>query len=315
MPIEELRSYMGSSPRPVDFDSFWGDALKEMRDVDPKVELEPAKFKAPGADCFNLFFTGVGGARIRAKYLKPHKFSNPMPCVLQFHGYTASSGEWFSKLAFLNMGMAVAALDCRGQGGMSEDSGCVKGNTQQGHIIRGLSESPEKLLFRQIFLDAAQLAGIVMSFSEIDEERIAAMGGSQGGGLTLACAALEPGIKLIAPWVPFLCDYKRVWEMDLDVDAYLELKKYFRMFDPLHENESEIFTRLGYIDVQNLAGRIKAEVLWGIGLLDSICPPSTQFAAYNKINSKKEMKVYPDFGHEGLSGFEDLAYQFISRLC
>jgi len=42
--------------------------------------------------------------------------------------------------------------------------------------------------------------------------------------------------------------------------------------------------------------RVKAKVLMGTGLMDSICPPSTQFAAYNKINSEKMLKIYPDFG-------------------
>ena len=50
------------------------------------------------------------------------------------------------------------------------------------------------------------------------------------------------------------------------------------------------------------------------GLMDTICPPSTQFAVYNKIKSKKEMVLYPDFGHESLPGFEDLKYQFMLGL-
>ena len=37
-----------------------------------------------------------------------------------------------------------------------------------------------------------------------------------------------------------------------------------------------------------------------VGLMDTICAPSTQFAAYNKIASPKDMVIYPDFGHETL---------------
>ena len=125
-------------------------------------------------------------------------------------------------------------------------------------------------------------------------------GGSQGGGLSLACAALEPRIKRAAPLYPFLCDYQRVWEMDLDENAYEELRYYFRRFDPRHEREKEVFTQLGYIDVQHLAPYVRGEVLMAVGLMDTICPPSTQFAAYNKIESKKELAIYPDFGHENL---------------
>src|SRR5690606_27487397 len=102
-------------------------------------------------------------------------------------------------------------------GGQSEDTGGVKGTTRDGHIVRGLDDSPDNLLFRHIFLDAAQLAGIVMGFDEVDATRVGAFGGSQGGALTLACAALEPRIRRAAPTFPFLCDYQRVWEMDLTV--------------------------------------------------------------------------------------------------
>ena len=102
--------------------------------------------------------------------------------------------------------------------------------------------------------------------------------------------------------------------MDLAKDAYDELRAYFRLFDPLHTREDEIFTRLGYIDVQHLAGRIKGEVMLAVGLMDTVCPPSTQFAAYNKITAKKSLVIYPDFGHEGLPGVQDKIFGFMSGL-
>ena len=208
----------------------------------------------------------------------------------------------------------MAALDCRGQGGKSEDVGGVHGNTHKGHIIRGLEEGPEKLLFRSIFLDTAQLAGIIMDMDFVDETRVGCYGGSQGGALTIACASLEPRIKLAAPMFPFLCDYRRVWDMDLDIKAYEEMRTWFRLFDPNHEREDEFFHTLGYIDLQHLSHRINAEVLMFTGLMDDVCPPSTQFAAYNKMTCKKNMVLYPDFGHEGLPGASDKTFEFLMGL-
>jgi len=313
MPLEQLHSYQGRNPRPTDFDAFWDRGLAEMRGVDSQVELVPADFSTDFADCYDLYFTGVGGARVHAKFLKPKKIDEPCPVVLMFHGYAGNSGDWLSKLGYVAQGFVVAALDCRGQGGLSEDRGQVAGTTLQGHIIRGLDGPPEQLLFRQIFLDTAQLANIVTEMPEVNENRLAALGGSQGGGLTLACAALEPRIKKAAPLYPFLCDYRRTWELDLAEDAYWELKEYFRRFDPLHEREEEVFEKLGYIDAQHLAARIEAEVLLGTCLMDTICPPSTQFAAYNKITSQKSLLIYPDFGHEIPPGHEDRIFQFLRQ--
>lgn len=314
LPLEKLKTYQGINPRPADFDPYWDAALKEMHAVDPKVELQKAKFQVPCAECFDMYFTGVGGARIHAKLVRPPKADQPRPAVLLFHGYTGNAGDWSGMLNWAAMGYTAAALDCRGQGGLSEDVGGVKGNTFKGQIIRGLADRPEKLLFHQIFLDTAELARIVMAMPQVDAGRVGATGGSQGGGLTLACSALEPRIKRCAPTFPFLTDYKRVWEMDQDKDAYAELREYFRSFDPRHEREDEAFTKLGYIDVQHLAGRIRAEVLLGVGLRDTVCPPSTQFAAYNKITSPKSMLLYPDFGHEHLPGFNDAVFEFLAGL-
>ena len=314
LPLAQLQKYQGKNPCPPDMDSFWDQSLEEMKRVDPQVELMPASFQTSFAECFDLYFTGVRNARIHAKYLRPKNSSGPHPAILQFHGYSANSGDWNDKLNFVALGYSVAALDCRGQGGLSEDTGGVKGNTLNGQIIRGLDDAPENMLMRHIFLDATELARIVMDMAEVDPHRVGAMGASQGGGLTLACAALEPQIKRLTPMYPFLSDYLRVWEMDLATGAYAELREYLRRFDPMHLREQEIYTRLGYIDIQPLAKRIRGEVLMATGLMDTICPPSTQFAVYNKITAPKKLVVFPDYGHEGIPCFWDEAYQFFTGL-
>lgn len=314
MSFDQLKTYAGTNPRPGDFDAFWDAALTEMQHTDSQVECVSADFECAFAECFHLYFTGVRGARIHARFVRPLQRSGSQPAILMFHGYQGASPQWVELLPYAAQGFVVAAMDCRGQAGLSEDVGGHKGTTQSGHIIRGLDGPPENLLFRHIFLDTAQLARIVMDMPEVDAGRVGVTGISQGGGLTLACAALEPRIRRAAPIFPFLCDYQRVWQMDLAQDAYAELRTYFRNHDPLHQREAAIFTQLGYIDVQHLAPRIRAEVLASIGLMDTVCPPSTQFAAYNKISAPKSFAVYPDFGHEGLPGIYDAIFQFMQSM-
>lgn len=83
--------------------------------------------------------------------------------------------------------------------------------------------------------------------------------------------------------------------------------------NPRPEHVDEFFTKLGYVDLQFLAPRIRAKVYMGTGLLDNICPPSTQFAAYNKMITEKEVVIYPDFKHENLYGHYDLIYKYILK--
>lgn len=314
-PLKELKEYKGINPKPADLDAYWDRALAEMHATDPQVEITPAAVQIPGTKCYDLYFTGTKNGRVYCKLLKPEKLEGKAPALLHFHGYSGSSSDWMAYAAYAQMGFVVAAMDCRGQGGKSADMNPVEGNTLSGHIIRGLDDpDPDNLYFRQVFLDTALLAEVVANLDDVDETRMGAFGGSQGGALTVACACLSPRIKLAAPIYPFLSDYRRVWEMDMAERAYVELKDYFRRFDPCHEQEEEVFTKLGYIDLHHLADRITAKIQFYTGLMDNVCPPSTQFAIYNNIKSEKHMEIYPDFGHENLPGASDKTAIFFSEL-
>lgn len=314
--LPELQAYEGSSPRPKDFDQYWERALSDLDAQPLDYELVPADFTSELAECYHLYFTGVGGARVHCKYVRPKNTElKKGPGVVMFHGYSCDSGDWLEKVTYAAHGFSVLAMDCRGQGGLSEDNLTVQGTTIRGHIIRGIDDpNPDNLYYRNVFLDTAQTARILMNMPEVDPGRVGAYGCSQGGGLTVACASLEPRIAVAVPVYPFLSDYRRAWETNITTSAYEEINYYFRFFDPLHAREEDIFNRLGYIDIQNLADRIQAKVLWVTGLMDAICPPSTQFAAYNKITASKDLMVYYEYGHEYLPYLADRTLQTFMTL-
>jgi cephalosporin-C deacetylase-like acetyl esterase len=72
--------------------------------------------------------------------------------------------------------------------------------------------------------------------------------------------------------------------------------------------------RLGYIDCQHLASRVRADVLMFTGLMDATCPPSSQFAVYNNLTAPKDIVIYPDFSHEPLPGMIDRVFNFMRKL-
>lgn len=312
MPYDELLTYQGLNPRPDDFDEFWDKSLAELDATDPAVEIVPAEFQAPFARCEHLYFTGTGGARVHAKLIRPLQPKGP--AVLMFHGYSGFSQQWTELLPYAARGDTVAALDVRGQAGLSEDSSRVTGWTLHSHLVRGLEDGPEQLLFRHVFLDTKRLADIVLGLDGVDPDRAATTGPSQGGALSLVCAALEPRIKQVAAVYPFLSDYLRTWRLGLDTSPYNEIVDWFRRRDPQHKREDEIFTRLGYIDIQHLAPRIRARVDLTVALEDQVCPPSTQFATYNKIKFEKSLRLFPDHEHENLPGLADEIYTLLGNI-
>lgn len=300
LPLEECKKYMGTNPCPKDFDEYWDSSIEEMHSINTEIEFVPVKWKFKNVEAFDIWYTGVGGAKIHGKCVKPANITKPAPCVLMFHGYSWFCYDFPELMSWAAQGYVAISIDVRGQGGISEDVGGVKGNTLNGHIIRGLEDDdPKKLFFRSVFLDCAELAYLSMKLDFVDENNVFCMGGSQGGALSTVCAALEPRIKKAVITYPFLSDYQRVWNMEI-MGAYEDMVTFFRLRDPLHERENEIFLKLGYIDVHHLAKRIKAEVMMHTALKDQVCPPSTQFAVFNNITSKKTHRFWYDYGHEYL---------------
>ena len=98
LPLEELYEYRGINPRPADFDAYWNAALDELSAVNANIEIIPADFQTNFADCFDLYFTGVRGARVHAKLLHPKNEVTSRPAVILFHGYTGNSGDWFLQI-------------------------------------------------------------------------------------------------------------------------------------------------------------------------------------------------------------------------
>jgi len=313
MSLEKLREYIGTNPMPSDFDLFWDERLREVNNYPLNYKVEKSEIQGyDSCEYYDLWFDGIDGEKIYAKYLHP-KSDEKLPLILQFHGYPGASRSWFEQSSFAGMGCAIIAMDCPGQGGKGNDICGVNGTTVAGHIVAGLDDEPKKMYYVRLFQNTSILCRVVQELDGIDINRIYANGASQGAGIALACSALNKTIKRCAALYPFLSDYKRVWDMDLDAVAYEGLRYYSKWFDPMQKNQDEVFTKLGYIDVHNFVHRLEAEVLFGTGLVDNICPPSTQFAIYNNIKSKKQHFIFPDYTHEEISVFDDMLIDFFLR--
>lgn len=313
--VSELYQYRGVSPCPDDIDAFWDMSISQMEQIDPEIELIPSPdFQPQGVECFDLYFTGMGNARIHAKYCRPRHIQKPCPAVLQFHGYGYPIYNWTDFFMYAQAGFCIAVMDVRGQHGYSQDPIPTQGISLVEHFTRGLTEDPENLYFRNVYLDAAKLARIVMSFPEVDEKRVGAFGSSQGGALSVACACLTPRINRIAPSVTALCDFKGTYDAQVANRHRTEIRELFRWYDPLHQREDIFFEKLGYIDLQNLVHRIRAKVYWCCCLEDVDCLPQSQFAAYNKITAPKQIDIYPDFQHEIPNGWPDKIFLFMEEM-
>ncbi len=308
-PLSELKEYMGITPCPDDFDEFWDKRLARLNAIVPEVTFEDAPLKVKGAIIQKMTFIAEDGSKIVSRVVRPDT-TEKVPVMFRFHGLSGNSSDYCSNLAYAYAGFAVITMDCRNQGGESNDN-TPRSAINTSWITRGYFEGPENLYYTAIFSDIVQLVRLTKTLDFADPDRMFARGGSQGGALTVACSALcGDDIKACAPMYPYLSDYKRVYEMDLAEDAYKDLKDFIRKVIPEDGEREEFWKTLGYIDIQNMTKRIKANVYWFTGLMDKTCPASTQFAAYNKITSNKKMYIASLYGHESERNWRDKEFQF-----
>ncbi len=300
MPLEELEVYKPPREEPPDFDTFWQQTLAEARQFPLNARFEPVDYGLRLVETFDVTFNGYGGQPIKGWLILPCQRRGPLPCVVEFIGYGGGRGFPTDWLIWANVGFAHLVMDTRGQGstwlpGETPDPEPEGANPHYpGFMTRGILD-PKTYYYRRVFTDAVRAIEAARSHPAVDAERIAATGGSQGGGVTIAVGGLEPAVKVIMPDVPFLCHYRRALAIS-DAAPYSEIKQYCHT----HRDKIDtVFRTLAYFDGVNLAARCRAPALFSVGLMDQICPPSTVYAAYNHFAGPKPIRIYPYNEHEG----------------
>jgi cephalosporin-C deacetylase len=299
LPLEQLREYRTETVEPSELDWWWQRRLDEARAQvrPPDLTRYEADIYGP-VEIYDVEFSGAGGDRIKAWYLQPAGADGQTPVVVKFIGYGGGRGLPAEHALLPALGYTVFVMDTRGQGGRwtsgatgDRPAGAPGGPENAQVMTRGIGR-PEDYYYTRLFTDAVRA---VETASELaGAPRVAVSGISQGGGLALATAALAPRVVAVCHAdVPFLCDIQRAITLAPD-PPYIEVPEF------LAHNVDLIpaaLDTLRYVDCALLARRITARCLLSVGLMDTICPPSTVFAAYNEITAGKDISVYPFTGH------------------
>ncbi len=295
-PAEErsARTRVGWSPAKVaspltraeDFDGFWAEALAELAGQDSATVVEAR----PDRDderrrVFEVTLLSAGGVRVRG-WLEVPRAEGPHPCLVRVPGYGSSMWPLGSGLQGTGEDLVIFSFNPRGHGNSQDD---VSGQPQD-YWIRGL-DSPGTYYYRGAYLDCVRAIDFVVSRPEVDGERIAVWGGSQGGGFALATAALDQRVDLCLADIPFLCDWVNYFKLSdwPEMDGWIAASPERSWKKTLHT--------LSYFDTLNLAERVECPVLMGVGLQDRVCPPATSFAAFNRVPGEKTFHIYPGKAH------------------
>jgi cephalosporin-C deacetylase len=307
LPLDQLQTYLPERQEPADFEAFWQNTLAEAAQFPLEAVFEPVDFGLETLETYDVTFRGYAGQPIKGWLLLPRGHKGRLPCVVEYIGYGGGRGFPISWLLWASSGFAHFVMDTRGQGctwlkGDTPDYEPEGSNPQApGFMTRGVL-SPKTYYFRRVFTDAVRAIAAARQHPAVDPERIAVAGGSQGGGISLAAAGLQPDVAACLPEVPFLCHYRRATEL-IDTLPYVEITNFCK----IHRDKVEqVFETLSYFDGVNFACRARAEAFFSVGLMDMTCPPSTVFAAYNHYAGTKQIKVWPYNQHEGGQDYHKL---------
>ncbi|WP_307893295.1 acetylxylan esterase [Bacillus swezeyi] len=309
LPLEQLYTYKPERTAHGDFKDFWNEALAELSEEKAEPHLEPHDYPADGVKVFWLTYRSIGGARIKGWYAVPDR-KGPHPAIIKYHGYNASyDGDIHDIVNWALHGYAAFGMLVRGQNS-SEDTSVSPHGHVPGWMTKGILD-PKTYYYRGVYLDAVRAVEVVSGFAEVDEKRIGVIGASQGGGLAIAVSALSDIPKASVSEFPYLSNFQRAIDTAID-QPYLEINLFFRK-NSSPDIEQTALKTLTYFDIMNLAESVKAPVLMSIGLVDTITPPSTVFAAYNHLNTDKDIKVYRYFGHEYIPAFQTEKLAFLKK--
>lgn len=275
---------------PVDslayFTDFWDDARQELASVEPHYKL--TKIDSLCSERRNVYLVemySLGDIRLHGWYSVPVK-PGLYPAIMQVPGYT---GNILPEFVDYGDDIIGFGLNIRGHGNSQDDFN----PGFPGYLQYGLQDI-ETYVYRGAYMDCVRGIDFLYSRPEVDSTRVAVEGGSQGGALTFATAALcNNRIVACAPLVPFLSDFRHYFKVAIwpgnEFKDYVEVEKKLTW--------DELNTNLSYFDIKNLAGWINCPLFMGVGLVDDICPPHINFAAYNQVKSEKSYIIYPEAGH------------------
>lgn len=293
MGLDALHRYKPSLYREEDFESFWRSTIAAAVSQPLNAELVPYNLPAKGLSCYAVRFDGFEGGRIAGWYLRPEGTAK-VPGVVMYHGYSGRGSRPLDMLGLASQGIAVLSMDCRGQNGQSQDLAPAAEGHVSGWMTKGIRD-PRSYYYRYVYADAVRALELLARRSEIDADRIAITGGSQGGGISLAVSALtERPLALSMPDVPFLCDFRRGIEIT-NSGPYPEIINLIKQFPDLRERA---IRTLSYFDCMNLAPWIRCRTIVSNSLWDDVCPPSTIFAVYHHMQCEKSMEIAPYHKHE-----------------
>ncbi len=298
-----------------DFDSYWQKAKEQLAAVPINATLTeiPAKSSARRKVYLVEMLSiadGLTGApvTIRGYYAEPTD-GKKHPVLIHFQGYDSeyrpggdSATPWCMNAKWdteESANFAEFILSNRGQSvnnrpASDRDDGIQKDFVNiYGDWFAYQFGNKDCYYYRGAYMDCLRVLDFMASRQTSDMQNLFAEGQSQGGAFTIAAAALSAGrytFSAIAPAISFMGDFPDYFEIvswpgHVAKNCQAEINK-----NGGSMTDADMYAILSYYDTKNLATSISCPIITSVGLQDNVCPPHTNLAPYNNVQTAASEK-------------------------
>lgn len=283
-----------------DLGAFWQKTRERLsrEPMETHVETlnEPLPYKKYKVTLRSL--DGVRFVALLALPIQGEAPAKPWPVIVTVPGYGGT--QQGVMLSECQRGYAVLQVFPRGQGD-SEELWKIDGDKLTGHLDR-----PEDNYYKGAYADVMRAIDFAVSRADFDTNRIALVGTSQGGGISLAVGALDSRVKAVVAHVPFLCNFR--------LAARTTNSRVKNQLDYAKRNDEIALRTLDYFDPFQLAPQLKMPVLMSAGGKDEVCPLATIQSVYDRLpGAKKTLKTYPNLIHTSCVDFYNLTWPWLDE--
>ncbi|MEZ5944036.1 MAG: acetylxylan esterase [Planctomycetaceae bacterium] len=282
-----------SLPVPDDFDEFWANQKKLLAEVPATTELTPVDNSDASVLCFDAQVGCLGDAPVSGYFAKPREAApKSLPAILWVHGAGVRSSSLGNAVKGAKANMLSMDMNAHGipngkpnEFYQDQTNGPLKDYRYAGREDRDTS------YFRGMFLRLVRGIDFLTAQPEWDGKTVIVIGHSQGGGQALVAGGLDERVTFVATGVPAICDHSgRVTDR---INGWPKLVPQGSDGKP----DPQILEASRYVDAVNFASRCKADAIMSVGFIDSVCPPTSCYAAYNQLQGKKQILTEPLMGH------------------
>ena len=308
--LEVARSYRGAWLRPSNFESFWETsvAFAQNAQVENVFELPSA---AQTAVFKRITFISTDQTQLSARVILPAGVSvaeplapaeppatAELPAVVLFSDLGRGVRSWLHLLRLTALGLSVVALEARPCEPQLKD--IWRGASTAEELAHALinPDGADVSTLKQLIDDALVTTAVASRFLG---RTTVTWGEGLGGSQALFATALLPkAVSATMALNPFFADNATT------------LRAHVGCGDTPQSDAA--IDAVGLLDSACAAELVRVPALIGTALLDQSAPTEGTFALYNRLAGRKEICVYPKFGHERINQFENEQINYIREV-